>query len=101
MPHFKYEYPELVVRPREAFHAPSKIVALEDAVGEISAESLMVYPPGIPIAIPGEIITKDALDLVEFYEKSGGVLLSDSPDGYIKAIDQEKWYLRSEINYDF
>ena len=101
VPHFKYEYPELVVRPREAFHAPSKIVALEDAVGEISAESLMVYPPGIPIAIPGEIITKDALDLVEFYEKSGGVLLSDSPDGYIKVIDQEKWYLRSEINYDF
>ncbi len=40
VPHFKYEYPELVVRPRrEAFHAPSKIVALEDAVGEISAES--------------------------------------------------------------
>lgn len=101
VPHFRYEYPELVVRPREAFHAPSKIVLLEAAVGEISAESLMVYPPGIPIAIPGEVISQDALKLVAFYEKSGGVLLSDSPDGYIKVIDQEKWYLGSELDYDF
>lgn len=101
VPHFRYEYPELVVRPREAFHAPSKIVLLENSIGEISAESLMVYPPGIPIAIPGEVITSDALELVEFYEKSGGVLLSDSPDGYIKVIDQEQWYLGSELDYDF
>lgn len=101
IPHFRYEYPELAVRPREAFHAPSKIVLLADSVGEISAESLMVYPPGIPIAIPGEVISADALELVDFYEKSGGVLLSDSPDGYIKVIDQDKWYRGSEMDYDF
>lgn len=101
VPHFSYAFPELIARPREAFHAPSKIIPLEDALGEISAESLMVYPPGIPIAIPGEVITRNAIDLLEFYEKAGGVVLSDSPDGYVKVIDQENWFLGSELDYDF
>ena len=76
-------------------------MTLDDAVGEISAESIMIYPPGIPLAIPGEIITQNAIDLLHFYEKEGGVVLSDSPDGYIKVLDQDKWYLGSELDYDF
>ena len=101
IPHFSYSFPELIVRPREAFHAPSKVISLDDAVGEISAESIMIYPPGIPLAIPGEIITQNAIDLLHFYEKEGRVVLSDSPDGYIKVLDQDKWYLGSELDYDF
>lgn len=101
IPHFSYSFPELIVRPREAFHAPSKVISLDDAVGEISAESIMIYPPGIPLAIPGEIITQNAIDLLHFYEKEGGVVLSDSPDCYIKVLDQDKWYLGSELDYDF
>lgn len=101
IPHFSYSFPELIVRPREAFHAPSKVISLDDAVGEISAESIMIYPPGIPLAIPGEIFTQNAIDLLHFYEKEGGVVLSDSPDGYIKVLDQDKWYLGSELDYDF
>lgn len=98
IPHFDYEYPILMTRPREAFNAPSKIVPITDALGEISAESIMIYPPGIPIAIPGELISKNALDLVEFYLENGGVLLSDSPEGYIKVIDQSKWYKGMDIS---
>ena len=101
IPHFSYSFPELIVRPREAFHAPSKVISLDDAVGEISAESIMIYPPGIPLAIPGEIITQNAIDLLHFYEKEGGVVLSDSPDGYIKVLYQDKWYLGSELDYYF
>jgi arginine decarboxylase len=101
IPHFHYSYPEMIVRPREAFNAPSKIVPLKDSVGEISAESIMIYPPGIPIAIPGELITKDALDLIAFYQAHGGVLLSDSPEGYIHVIDQSIWYKGSDIDYEY
>jgi arginine/lysine/ornithine decarboxylase len=61
----------------------------------------MIYPPGIPIAIPGELITKDALDLIAFYQAHGGVLLSDSPEGYIHVIDQSIWYKGSDIDYEY
>lgn len=100
IPHFDYTYPKIIVRPREAFNAPSKIVPFEDAAGEISAEAIMIYPPGIPIAIPGELISKQAIDLVEFYANNGGVLLSDSPDGYIKVIDQSLWYKGSDLEVE-
>ncbi len=100
IPHFDYTYPQIVVRPRDGFFAPSKIVPFEDAAGEISAEAIMIYPPGIPIAIPGELISKQAIDLVEYYSNNGGVLLSDSIDGYIKVIDQSIWYKGADLDIE-
>ncbi|MFG6116817.1 aminotransferase class I/II-fold pyridoxal phosphate-dependent enzyme [Halobacillus sp. MO56] len=53
------EIPLLALSPREAFYSETEVVALDEGIGRISAESLMIYPPGIPIFIPGEIITKE------------------------------------------
>jgi len=90
-PKIKYSYPEAFTRPREAYHAPKKYVPLNQAVDEIAAESIMIYPPGIPIVIPGEVISQDILDDLDFYQKSGSVILSDTEGGYIKIIDKEYW----------
>ena len=84
-------FPEAYTRPREAYHAPKKIVPLNQAVDEIAAESIMIYPPGIPIVIPGEIISQDILEDLEFYQRSGSVILSDTEGGYVKIIDKEYW----------
>jgi arginine/lysine/ornithine decarboxylase len=43
--------------PRDAFFAPSRAVALAAAVGEVAAELVTPYPPGIPVLAPGEVIT--------------------------------------------
>ena len=53
---------EQVMTPREAFFAPSHAVSLDGAVGEVSAELIVPYPPGIPVLAPGEIITSDKVD---------------------------------------
>jgi|SRR3954452_11495383 len=45
---------ETVMTPREAFYAPTRMVAIEDAVGEIATEMMCPYPPGIPLIVPGE-----------------------------------------------
>ncbi|WP_226671252.1 aminotransferase class I/II-fold pyridoxal phosphate-dependent enzyme [Metabacillus litoralis] len=37
-------------------------IRLEDAIGHISAESIIPYPPGIPFIIIGETITKDVIE---------------------------------------
>lgn len=53
--------PKLAVSPREAFYSETESVLLEDSVGRIIAEFVMVYPPGIPIFLPGEEITLENL----------------------------------------
>lgn len=54
---------EMVMMPREVFLAhKTKRVPISKAVGYIAAQSLTPYPPGIPILIPGERITKEICD---------------------------------------
>ncbi|MEW6173110.1 MAG: aminotransferase class I/II-fold pyridoxal phosphate-dependent enzyme [Bacillota bacterium] len=52
----------MIVTPREAFFAPSTPVLLEKAKGRVSAETVAVYPPGIPAICPGEEITGEIID---------------------------------------
>ncbi|GMO64032.1 MAG: aminotransferase class I/II-fold pyridoxal phosphate-dependent enzyme [Endomicrobiia bacterium] len=54
---------EMVMRPREVFlSGDTKKLGLKRAVGHIAAQTLTPYPPGIPVVIPGERITKEICD---------------------------------------
>lgn len=55
------DIPLLALTPRDAFYAETELVPFDESEGRIVAEFIMVYPPGIPIFIPGEIVTKDNL----------------------------------------
>ncbi len=52
-------HPRMEVSPREAFLGQAEVVAVDDAVGRISCESIAGYPPGIPALLPGEEITEE------------------------------------------
>ena len=54
----------MIFTPRNSFYKQKKRIPFQDAVGQISAEFVMFYPPGIPILAPGELITKDAYDYI-------------------------------------
>jgi arginine/lysine/ornithine decarboxylase len=41
----------------EAVRSPRELVKTSDAAGRVCAESIFAYPPGIPLVLPGEIIT--------------------------------------------
>ncbi len=45
--------------PREAYFASSERVALGDAAGRVCAELVTPYPPGIPLLVPGELISDE------------------------------------------
>ncbi|WOL20674.1 hypothetical protein Cni_G29479 [Canna indica] len=47
--------------PRDAFFAKKERVNIRDSIGEICGELVCPYPPGIPILIPGEVVTEEAL----------------------------------------
>ena len=88
---FGIEFPFQVVRPRSAYHAAGKRVPLKEAVNEISKESIMIYPPGIPLIVPGEIFTKDLVQRIEAYKKAGITILSDYGADEVNIIDTTKW----------
>ncbi|MDL4841314.1 aminotransferase class I/II-fold pyridoxal phosphate-dependent enzyme [Aquibacillus rhizosphaerae] len=65
------DIPLLAITPRDAFYAEIEVINLNDAAGRISAESIMIYPPGIPIFIPGEIITEENLSYINENMEAG------------------------------
>jgi arginine decarboxylase len=57
--------PEVVLTPREAFFGPSiRVIKLEAAEGEVSAETICPYPPGVPLLTPGERITRPIIEMI-------------------------------------
>jgi arginine/lysine/ornithine decarboxylase len=60
--------------PREVYFAKSDRIPLKQAIGQISAESLCPYPPGIPLVCIGEEITFEALEMLQAIVRSGGII---------------------------
>ena len=73
------------VSPRDAFFAHKNCFPIEKSVGHISAELLCPYPPGIPVLIPGEIITEKHLQILEQVLGLGGIITGCS-DPTLKTI---------------
>ena len=63
---------ELAMTPREAYLGAQEVVAADDAVGRIAAESLATYPPGIPNVLPGERLSAETLAFVRSTLAQGG-----------------------------
>jgi arginine/lysine/ornithine decarboxylase len=71
--------------PREAFFAPSRAIPLAESIGEVSAELVIPYPPGIPVLAPGDVITAEKLD----YLRAGaaqGMYISGAADHHLSTI---------------
>jgi arginine decarboxylase len=47
---------DYVMTPRDAFLGTTRRVDLADAAGEIAAEPVSPYPPGVPLLVPGQRI---------------------------------------------
>jgi hypothetical protein len=88
--HFDNSFPFMLLRPRVAFHAPGKVVPVEQCDGAISKEQVMMYPPGIPFIVPGEVWSKELVERVKHYQSIGIKLLSSYHDGY-EIVDTAKW----------
>ena len=55
--------PPLAMPPRTAALARKSTVTLDNAAGRTCAEMVMFYPPGIPLLMPGELVTSETVDV--------------------------------------
>ena len=82
----EYIDPEVVMSPQEAFYASKKSIPLKDSEGRVCSEFVMCYPPGIPILSPGERITAEILDYIE-YARAKGCSMTGPEDPKIMNIN--------------
>ena len=82
----EYIDPEVAASPQEAFYAPKKSLPLRETEGMVCSEFVMCYPPGIPILAPGERITAEILDYIE-YAKAKGCSMTGPEDPDIHTPD--------------
>ena len=71
---------------RTAFYAPKKSLPLRETEGMVCSEFVMCYPPGIPILAPGERITKEILNYIE-YAKAKGCSMTGPEDPEILHLN--------------
>ncbi|MBD1828495.1 aminotransferase class I/II-fold pyridoxal phosphate-dependent enzyme [Microcoleus vaginatus GB1-A2] len=79
-----------LLSPREAFFFPAETVAADKAVDRLCAELICPYPPGIPVLMPGEIITPEAVDYLQQILAAGGKITGCSDPGLqtLKVVRQ-------------
>ena len=67
----EYITPQVKATPQQAFYSPKESLPLRETAGRICTEFVMCYPPGIPILAPGEVITPEIIDYIEFAKDKG------------------------------
>ena len=64
---------------QRALHGKARKILLEQAEGEISAEYVMAYPPGIPLLIPGERISAEDIRTIRNLQREEGHIRRSAP----------------------
>ena len=70
---------------REVFYGEKEALPLEESVGKICGEQVSFYPPGIPVLLPGEIITEEIIAYCKMM-KDLGLPVSGPADGSLRTI---------------
>ncbi|MBQ7317816.1 MAG: aminotransferase class I/II-fold pyridoxal phosphate-dependent enzyme [Phascolarctobacterium sp.] len=70
---------------REVFYGDKEAIALEESAGKICGEQVSFYPPGIPVLLPGEVITEEIITYCKMM-KGLGLPVSGPADGSLRTI---------------
>lgn len=66
---------KMVMTPSQAKESQYTAILLKESMGCIAKDFIIPYPPGIPIIVPGEIITKEIIDYIEYLNNQGMLIM--------------------------
>lgn len=87
----KYPRQEMVMTPGEAEamreQKPSYLQSLPrgESVGETAMEYAYLYPPGCPLIVPGERVSQEAADMLQWYQEQGFAVEGLTSDSRIEV----------------
>lgn len=72
IPTLSVDFPPVnqILSPWEAFYGNKEECKLKDAVGKVSGEFVVPYPPGVPLICPGEEITPEIYEKIRFLKEN-------------------------------
>jgi lysine decarboxylase len=78
----------LRILPREAYFAPHEYLNLHEAAGRVSSDIVTIYPPGIPLLVPGEEITSEIAEYLTVMASKGARIdgLREGPFLQIRVV---------------
>ena len=72
----------------EALDAPKRKIPLEEANGAVSGDYIYLYPPGIPLIVPGEIVSEKLISDLITCINSGLCVEGLKEQNQISIVDQ-------------
>ncbi|HBM79410.1 MAG: aminotransferase class I/II-fold pyridoxal phosphate-dependent enzyme [Clostridiales bacterium] len=85
IPQLEWKMPYQALSPREAVYEPMEMIDFKHSEGRISADIIAPYPPGIPVILPGEIITSDIIENL-LTVKEAGIKINGPRDQKLEKV---------------
>lgn len=81
-----YMETEIRMTPAQAFNNEQEEVLLTEAVGRIAADFINLYPPGIPLLVPGEVLSEDIIAHVQKSMRIGLCVQGVTAEGKVAVL---------------
>ena len=78
-------WPEIAMTIAQAMDSPGRSVPLDACEGMVSGEFIYIYPPGIPIVAPGEVLKPELVEMIRQY-KSKGLPVQGTADPEVEEV---------------
>ena len=81
--------PKVICSPQESFYAVKETLPIRETAGRVCGESVMCYPPGIPILSPGEKITEEIIGHILYAREKGCSLqgMADPTADHLQVLE--------------
>lgn len=85
--------PDVVYNSSEIdeMECPLEFRPWRDCAGYVSAEYAYLYPPGIPLVVPGERVSQQAVDMLQWYYEMGFSIEGPKRASYIEVLEQDAY----------
>ena len=66
-----YDTGEKAMEMYEAIDREKELISLKNAAGRVVGDMVSLYPPGVPVLVPGEIISQRSIEILELAIRQG------------------------------
>jgi len=80
--------PDVVYNSSKCMDRKTECLSWKDSIGQVAAEYAYLYPPGIPLVVPGEKIPQEAVDVLQWYQDMGFTIEGLKKERYIQVLKE-------------